>query len=110
MTAKELKTALKAMCPNCDGSGCIPNGVIKSNFSQDEDGNCIEAGTYIEWEQEQCEWCHYFDTKLQDFSEQLCREQREIIIKQVADELYNRYRAINTELTNKIETAPMPEL
>lgn len=56
---EELKAELKTMCPNCDGSGTIANGITKSQM--DMEG--YEIGIYIEWETEQCQWCYNFDLK-----------------------------------------------
>ena len=108
MTAKEMKEQLKTMCPNCDGSGIIANGVTKSSFGMDERRDCIETGTYIEWEPEQCEWCYHFDKLLNDFCAQLCQEQREICSRQVSGWPDNV--KLESEIEEDVLNAKMPEL
>jgi hypothetical protein len=106
MTAKELKQEVKAMCPNCDGSGTIANGVTK--YNTDELGNPI--GTYTEWEPEQCEWCYYFDMKLQTYSDQLCKEQRFECAKAYEFDSIDTDGGMYPTVQDSIENANMPEL
>jgi hypothetical protein len=61
----ELKQELKAMCPNCDGSGTVVKGVeVTRTVCDSETGEPLYQVPDIEYEPEQCEWCYYFDLNL----------------------------------------------
>ena len=62
---KRLKGLLEmAVCPNCDGSGCIPRQVssetrVSRDMASDAGMPELEGSIYTEdeWEAEQCQWC-----------------------------------------------------
>jgi threonine dehydrogenase-like Zn-dependent dehydrogenase len=99
-TAKELKQELKTMCPDCDGSGTIADGIEVMRYGQDEKGQPIEIGTDVEWEPRECGWCYNFDQRLQALCEAFAKEQREICEKAYIDGGF----------AEDILNAPKPEL
>ena len=52
------------VCPNCDGSGCVPvklhdRQYVSREMAVDAGEPSMEGSLYCgeEWEQEQCQWC-----------------------------------------------------
>lgn len=52
----------------------------------------------------------FTEAELIAFIEQVCAEQREGCVKAVEDELWARYRAVNTELSDRVLNAPTPHV
>jgi hypothetical protein len=103
-TAKELKQELKTMCPDCDGSGTIADGIEVMRYGQDEKGQPIEIGTDVEWEPRECGWCYNFDQRLQALCEAFAKEQREKCFENLASKYTTEY------VSDLILNAPKPEL
>ncbi len=62
-----------AVCPNCDGSGCIPHQVsskqyVTRDMAIDGGDSALEGSLYSEdqWEAEQCQWCYEKNMILKD--------------------------------------------
>ena len=65
-----------AVCPNCDGSGCIPHQVsskqyVTRDMAIDGGDPALEGSLYSDdqWEAEQCQWCDEKNMILKDLKQ-----------------------------------------